>query len=273
MELDRDICFRWQNVVMITLDSCRYDTFVRAEMPVLKSQCTFKKAFAQGTFTYPSHLAMYSGFFPSICEMIAYYNRLEKYLLFIRGGNKIVDSFLEFPVGTTSIVNGFRRLGYRTFGLGAMEWFRHPNLASEFDRFHMTGIHMRRQIDLFLQEAADAQTAPIFALLNIGETHDPYRHGGQIDVSSRVSTELRRSPSSALSLELFERQVDCCEFIDRGIAPVIDWAAEQSRDTVFVVCADHGECFGEDGLYGHGFFHEMVITVPMGIFLARGLVP
>jgi hypothetical protein len=32
------------------------------------------------------------------------------------------------------------------------------------------------------------------------------------------------------------------------------------------MCADHGECFGEEGFYGHSFYHPKVFEVPMGIF-------
>jgi glucan phosphoethanolaminetransferase (alkaline phosphatase superfamily) len=33
-----------------------------------------------------------------------------------------------------------------------------------------------------------------------------------------------------------------------------------------VVTADHGECLGEQGLYGHAFHHEKVMEVPLLIF-------
>jgi len=42
--------------------------------------------------------------------------------------------------------------------------------------------------------------------------------------------------------------------------------SQLQRGTIVVICADHGECFGEDGLHGHGFYHLKVIEVPLGIF-------
>jgi glucan phosphoethanolaminetransferase (alkaline phosphatase superfamily) len=30
-----------------------------------------------------------------------------------------------------------------------------------------------------------------------------------------------------------------------------------------VICTDHGDCWGEDGLWEHGISHEMTLTVPL----------
>jgi arylsulfatase A-like enzyme len=37
-------------------------------------------------------------------------------------------------------------------------------------------------------------------------------------------------------------------------------------DTVVVLTADHGDCFGEDGYWGHGVHHPLVYEVPLAIF-------
>jgi arylsulfatase A-like enzyme len=41
------------------------------------------------------------------------------------------------------------------------------------------------------------------------------------------------------------------------------------RDVTVVMCGDHGDCFGEEGLYGHGFYHPKVMQVPMAIFESK----
>jgi hypothetical protein len=35
---------------------------------------------------------------------------------------------------------------------------------------------------------------------------------------------------------------------------------------VFIL-ADHGECFGEEGLWGHSFYHSKIIEVPFTNFI------
>jgi hypothetical protein len=35
-----------------------------------------------------------------------------------------------------------------------------------------------------------------------------------------------------------------------------------ANDTV-IICADHGDCWGEDGLWEHGVSHEKTLEVPL----------
>ena len=48
--------------------------------------------------------------------------------------------------------------------------------------------------------------------------------------------------------------------------PTCGPASRRARPTTVVVTADHGECLGEEGLYGHAFHHEKVMEVPLLIF-------
>jgi hypothetical protein len=34
-------------------------------------------------------------------------------------------------------------------------------------------------------------------------------------------------------------------------------------DSTIVACADHGDCWGESGLWEHSVFHEKVFEVPL----------
>src|SRR5690348_4351143 len=55
-----------ESVLFITLDSCRYDSFVLANAPALKSVGNLRSAQAPSYFTYGSHAAMFVGFTPGI---------------------------------------------------------------------------------------------------------------------------------------------------------------------------------------------------------------
>ena len=57
-----------RSVLFITLDSCRYDTFLNADIPHLKSVGRLYRAMAPGNFTYSSHAAMFVGFTPGVAE-------------------------------------------------------------------------------------------------------------------------------------------------------------------------------------------------------------
>jgi hypothetical protein len=217
--------FSNQNVVLVTLDSCRFDSFDTANMPVLKSACTFIEAGSNGTFSYPSHLAIFSGFLPSCNEPRPYYNRIIKYLFFIRGGAKEIASFVEFPQRTESIVHGFAAKGYKTLGFGAVQWFWHPNLRSGFSTFFQTGTDFEVQTRTFLSEASSSDSQPVFGFFNVGETHDPYRYGGKINQAQRIANKMRAEGPFEFNQELWQQQVACCEFVDRFFSRLFDVTA------------------------------------------------
>jgi len=59
---------------------------------------------------------------------------------------------------------------------------------------------------------------------------------------------------------LHQQQVRCVEYIDRLLGELY---AKCPPNTYFIVTADHGELFGEDGYFGHGpIMHEKCFEVP-----------
>jgi len=55
-------------------------------------------------------------------------------------------------------------------------------------------------------------------------------------------------------------------FLDTVTGELIDYLKKRNRPTTLIICGDHGECFGEEGLFGHAFYHEKVMEVPLLIF-------
>ena len=59
---------------------------------------------------------------------------------------------------------------------------------------------------------------------------------------------------------LHQQQIKCVEHVDTVLAGLLDKAP---ANTHFVITADHGECFGEGGFFGHGpIVHDKVLEVP-----------
>src|SRR6266705_1003989 len=52
------------SILFITLDSCRYDAFVEARAPNLKSLAPLCRAQSPSHFTYGAHAAFFMGFTP-----------------------------------------------------------------------------------------------------------------------------------------------------------------------------------------------------------------
>lgn len=258
------------NILFVTLDSCRWDSYERAAMPVLNSICPARRAYAQATFTYAAHMAMFQGILPHVPERLPFYNRYERQLIRIANRATAVPSVVSFDSGTVNIVTGFRQRGYYTLGLGAMEWFRHPHLAEPFEEFHMTGIHASKQVDILLDRVKPDQ--PFFALLNFGETHDPYKFSADDRIPHSMTAHTREHDflQGQFDEEGWSSQIRCCEYLDTQLAALLTCLREFERPTITVVCGDHGECFGEDGLFGHGFYHPKVMEVPLAIFELNG---
>jgi hypothetical protein len=234
-------------------------------MPELTSWAEPKQAFAQATFTYPAHLAMLQGILPQARVLSPFYNRYAKQLWRIDNGRGGGSSLVQFPIGTRSIVAGFSRRGYMTIVLGAVDWFRHHDLNRDFEHAHFTGIHADRQMEMLLHRIQE-DSRPFFGLLNLGETHYPYRFGGAAPIQSFSPARAAPPFDTGYGATQRNKQVAACRFLDARIGSLLQRLAAIREDTVIVVTADHGECFGEDGLYGHGFFHPCVMEVPLAIF-------
>jgi membrane-anchored protein YejM (alkaline phosphatase superfamily) len=268
--------------LVVTWDSCRFDSYQDAATPVLDRFGPARRAWAMGTFTLPAHSALFYGFLPHAFVPEPLYNRYRQQLFRISHRHLDVAPRVSFPIGQGNIVSGLRRRGYFTVGVAAMDWFRDaPELREGFREFHVTGTGARRQNDLVARALSrQRRDRPCFAFVNYGETHSPFRHEGMAappgDVDRRYSlprlwnqTGLR-TEQWTFDEEAYRRQVDCAAYLDARTGELVELFRRRGRRTVVVVCADHGECFGEDGLYGHAFYHERVMEVPLLVFELDG---
>ena len=258
------------NIVLLTLDSCRYDVFLNADMPFCKSLGSVRKAQAPANFTYASHQAFFEGILPLSSEPIPYYNRYVKQLYGIQevGETNVVKNAHLGVNSTTSFFEGLRNANYRIFGCGAMNWFKQASLTSGFDEFLFTGTAADLQVD-FIISRVSAATSPFFAFINFGETHFPYVFEGKEDqcpvtvLARTIHWPPRESGPVGKANPAYSHQVAAASFLDKPIHRLVSNLPEK---TFVVVCGDHGECFGEDGFWGHGFNHAKVLEVPLLIF-------
>lgn len=267
-----------EDFLLVTWDSCRYDVYDSAHTPVLDGHARPRKAWAMATYTLPSHQAMFNGFLPHVFAAEPFYNRFVRQLWRISHRNVNSRPLVVFPEGTVTIVDGFRKRGYATLGTAAMDWFEKPSPLQEgFEWFRVTGIDARRQVQLLGDRIRRVKPQrPCFAFVNFGETHSPFRHGdmpvGPDPLADRMS--LGRlfnapgvgDPAGVLDRDLWRRQRECAEYLDARMADLLACFTSRGRPTTVVVTADHGECLGEDGLFGHAIHHEKVMEVPLLIF-------
>jgi len=267
---------RTPSFLLLTYDSCRYDTLLAADTPLLDSFVHPIAAQAPANFTFPAHQALFVGQLPLVSEDIPYYNRFRKQLIGLTevGEVKVAKESHLKVASQWNVVAGLRDAGYQTVGAGAMNWFRQSSLSFGFEQFAFTGTDAVSQIEYVLSQLDTSR--PFFVFINFGETHAPYTYRGKrdqcpVDVRARrMRWPPREEGPAGSDSEAFAHQVEAVEFLDRQLPRLF---SSLPAETVVIVCADHGECFGEDGYWGHGFNHPKVLEVPLAIFGLDGTLP
>lgn len=115
------------DVLLISLDSCRFDTFAsahaRGDLPHLASVGPLHKALAPSYFTYGSHAAFWMGFTPGVVGSEEPWLNPKAGKLFRMAFSGHVAPYVNevFTLGGANIVEGFRQQGYLTLGSGAVD--------------------------------------------------------------------------------------------------------------------------------------------------------
>jgi membrane-anchored protein YejM (alkaline phosphatase superfamily) len=256
------------NFILITFDSCRYDAYCDAKTPILDSFGSTLPAQSPATYTYAAHQSFFVGILPNGSDPLPYYNRFTRQLIgLIEVGETPTKKSTYFTVASDKdAIDGFRKAGFQTVGTGAMNWFRQTSLISSFEQFAMLK-DAEKQVDYILEKLD--RSRPFFAFMNFGETHDPFDYRGKsVPCPVRVQARLMSWPPSesgpvGRDHEAYWHQVESIEFLDRQLGRLF---TALPANTVAILCGDHGECFGEDGYWGHGVNHPKVFEVPLSIF-------
>lgn len=247
------------NLAIITLDSLRYDVAREADTPYLDSILSdWVKVYAHGTYTLPSHMALFhNGYLPNNNqpEIPGPYNADKERLFRVEFNHPGTNTPVLYPTHPqySNIVKGLSAEGYRTVGVGGVGWFRVDMDTSciwksyYFDEFYHQGSFLPHHPNSFEDQIELCSTLelksrqPLFFFLNVASTHSPYRNRDVHDIHS---------------------QYRALEYVDSHFMKLIDLLP---RPLHLIIMADHGECFGEGGRWGHGFYHPKVMEVPMSV--------
>ncbi len=264
--------------VLVVWDSCRLDTVDAARTPVLDRYGPVRRAYTHGTYTVPAHAAMFQGFLPHAFVDEPFYNRHVRQLWRIDARGLRTPPLVALPGGTANVIAGLRGRRYATLGVAAMPFFRDvPLLRVGFDRLEVTPTAARRQNRIMAAMLTRCRRQrPVFCFVNYGETHSPFRHEDMPpdldEVDHRYATRAiwaqrgTRRADGRFDERAFARQVACAEFLDARTGELLELFLARGRPTTVVICADHGEALGEDGLFGHAMYHPKVMEVPLLIF-------
>lgn len=245
-----------RNYALITIDSLRFDVFKSAKLPFLKS-FKYEKAFTHGTYTLPAHASFFVGKLPCTFsgdfDTLARANRDTDSRQIWRLSNPESPGPCEVRLEGKNIIDGFNKLGYNTFGTGGVSWFNENKPAyipaiRDFKYFKYFGIWGAQKQFKFITHHIKNSNNPYFYFINFGETHHPFKRSNK-DVYSDYGDRDK----------CFNAQKRCLEYLDPIIKDIID----TSSNITIIICSDHGECMGENGLWGHSFYHEKIIEVPI----------
>lgn len=126
-----------------------------------------------------------------------------------------------------------------------------------------------------LLEATKSTTEgePVLAFANYMDTHEPYFDDSRNCKMSWNLRSIENQPGVTPS-EIKEVYADSVSTLDNGISALIDGLQCQSRyeDALIIAVADHGQCLGEHGYWGHGtFLYDELLHVPAYIKPPGGL--
>lgn len=294
------------NVLVIVIDALRADhlssyEYERLTSPVLDDIASqgvlFENAFATSSYTFPTHVSLLTGLFPS--EHGARWTATQA----LNNG--------PYP----TISETLRSRGYRTGAFSANTfWFtREYGFGRGFihfeDYFHsIEDMVLRtvygRAIEKYVlhrlgfediparKSAVDINSSlirwidrdrekPFFAFVNYMDVHDPYlppqpyrnKFSNSENPGGILNWRLGREDIE-LTSEQLQGEIDAYDgaiaFVDDQIGQLLNEIRERdlSENTLIIITSDHGEAFGEHGTFLHGkslYLEE--IQVPLILWL------
>ena len=270
------------NLIVITLDSLRYDSYMKAEPKVIGKLGKVEKRYSYASWTAPSHYNLLTGLLPHTSPDNVYASEYYKEDFFNyndRLGAKDID-FASLVPGLWFPEMLRNTLGYHTAARVSLPVLNpKTGINRAFDSFQLMDSHNDMRAMLPTMKFTDER--PSFYLLNVGETHYPYakpdedssmwprisgvngvfkKMGQQVDADNpEFKEEFEFFDQDKLD-QLQERQIDTVRYLDGVFEELYDLVP---KNTHIIVTADHGELFGEAGYFGHGpIMHEKCFEVP-----------
>jgi hypothetical protein len=269
------------NYVLVVLDSCRYDSFVKAGPKAIRKLGRLERRWSYASWTAPSHYNLLMGLMPhsSPAHVFAseYYKRD-----FLRFNERLGCTDLGFKSLVPRLyLPPFLKesLGYATHAMVSLPVLNPKTpLNQGFDTFRLMERHndMRAMVRAMKFQAEK----PSFYLLNVGETHYPYalpdepeddwprihgvhgvfQHLDDHVVGGKLPKREGKFFDNRQMAMLRQRQIRAVKYLDQVFEEMFDLLP---RNTYVTVTSDHGELFGEDGYFGHGpILHDKVLEVP-----------
>lgn len=271
------------NLVIVILDSCRYDSFMAAAPKTILKLGQPEKRYSYASWTAPSHYNLLTGLLPHTSPEHVYASEYYKEDFF-NYNKRLGAKGIEFSKMVPGLwFPGLLRntLGYSTHARVSLPVLNpKTGINRDFDSFQLMDHH--NDMRSMLPTMTFAPDRPSFYMLNVGETHYPYakpdedssmwprisgvngvfkKLDSQVDADGNlIKDEAPQFFDQDKLDQLKARQIDTVRYLDDVFVEMFDL---MPKNTHVIVTADHGELFGESGYFGHGpIMHEKCFEVP-----------
>ncbi len=265
--------------VLLILDSCRWDSFVEAAPPAMSTLGAIERRWSYATWTSPAHFNLLMGLLPHAAPTATYANATYQQTFrehrFRLGVPQV--SFTGMLPGLWLPTYLRDTLGYATGALTSLPVLNPATpLNLGFDVYAQGTRH--NDLGALARQLRFDGGRPWFWLVNTGETHYPYAPADEPEtiwprlpgVHGTFDRLAGGSPVAAAETPAFfdpvaltalrERQIRAVEAVDATVGTLMN---RLPAGTWLTITADHGECFGEGGWFGHGPIpHDKVLEVP-----------
>lgn len=251
------------NVLFLTVDSLRADMpwtgYPRAIAPNLSSLAkqgvVYPRAYSVASYTAKSIAVMLSGRYPS-----SLYRTGQFFTAYSDANLFVTELFQKANVHTLSAHAHlyFDRGKNLNQGFDVWEMVKGLTFDAETDN-HVTSDKLTDLAISLLGETKNT-TGSFFAWFHYMDPHDQYvKHAGTPDFGKK-------------NRDRYDSEV---HYTDQHIGRLLEFAKQQPwwSKTAVIISADHGEAFGEHGMYKHAFEVWDVLTrVPL-VVVAPGVTP
>lgn len=271
-----------------------------------RESAVFESAIATAPWTLPSHASMFTGrwakelstdyvtpldaSFPTVAEFLRDRGYVTlgavanlRYTGHETGLDRGFVRYIDYPVSLAQLASSLR-IGRKVLN--------HPRLRSLIQNDqHLVRIRAEDINRRALSLAPDDSSRPVFLFLNYFDVHEPYLPPSPFDL--RFGAGRARGQISPLHRWLYDpsvghapltpaeiqEEIDAYDgsmaYLDTNLRSLFDslrtrWA----RPTLFIITADHGEEFGEHGVFDHGnSLYYASVRVPLIIGGIEGVPP
>jgi choline-sulfatase len=249
------------NLLLLTIDSLRadmpwtgYERPIAPNLTQLASQSTvYTNAYSASSYTAKSVSALLTGRHPSTIYRSGW---------FFAGFGEANLFFTELLQKQGVRTLGGHGHGYfdrgKALDQGFDVWKVVPGIG--FDNSTDKNVTGDKMTDMAIELLSDKQNSggPFFMWLHYMDPHDQY-------IAHADGPQFGKKARDRYDSEVF--------FTDKHIGRLLDHAAKQPwwGQTAIVISADHGEAFGEHGMYKHAFeLWEVLTRVPLIIRVPGG---